>query len=233
MNWTGKWHNPAYSGEGIDIAEYSDGKVIAHWYSLTGEGLHSVYRIAVGERPSSGTLTTLDVWAVEGVVGNHKERPYGRIFLSDAAGGKLRADYEFADREPYERILQPLYVPASQPEPETEIVIQQQRAGRWVGIDVPVEGGGQRLPLELLLSVTEGSLTIKDTYATGPWNPVLRGIKRGEVLGKGTMRKLTFAVDAGREVQDSGTYSTCDFGVHTVELGQIIQLTAHVQKSGG
>lgn len=224
-----EWHDPATPGEGLDLFVYPDQQVVAKWYGYAADG-HQMWLIAVGKADGHSAILEASITAQDDD-GHVMEAPWGGIKVTELANGALSITLGDGG-QPLQRslALQPLYVPTVPAPSGTKIVIQKQVAGRWVDAGLPVASGALRLPQELLLSVTEGSLTIKDTYASGPWNPVLRGVKRGEVLDTGTVRKLTFSVDAGRETQNSGSYSECHFGVHTVELGQIIQLTAHVQK---
>lgn len=281
LNWSGKWQIPELQGQGIDIAEYSDGAVIAHYYGYQDDG-NQLWLIAVGKREEDQAV--LEAWITQD--GNdgemdapHTEIEWGTLELIEEDGALKMSAYPL-DQPGWTHSLHPLYVPApveepdpapaeepdpapaEEPdpapveEPDPASVVQpdpppveepdpapDERPAATIRIETPlhtlsgirwIEQPGQKLvsmtalPAEIRITVLEGKLTISGTYAAGPHHPKLTGVRSGQVLQAGQTVTVRCDVDANKRQQQSGNYGQADFGVYTSELGQILQLSAHV-----
>lgn len=232
-NWSGMWFDPAYSGQGMDLAEYSDGVLIAHYFGYQDDGTQ-MWLVAIGRR--DGDTAVLEAWITQG--GNsgespvsHMETEWGTFEIREESGGLYLSASPF-DQSGWTRSLLPLYLPAPAEQPAARIRIETPlrtiSGTRWI------EQPGQSLvsmtalPSEVRITVVEGTLTITDTYAEGPHNPTLTGVVRGQVLNAGDSALVRCDVDPDKRRQQSGLYDIVDFGVYTAELGQILQLSAQV-----
>lgn len=228
MNWTGKWHTEGFGGEGLDIAEYADGYVFAHYFTLTGDG-SSEFRVADGKR--IGNTAKLIAYTVDGVVGNHKEHPCGFVQISESVSeDTLLVRYEFDDIAHYDRVLEPLYVPNAPPVATTKIRILN-NAGQPTG--VPCDGSGVKSGEKFSIEVLQGTLTIKDIVAfdNTDYNQRMEGMKKGSVFPARTAPyNFMFRLDPGWE-QKSGNYDFASLAIHSKELGPIFNLAAHVDPS--
>lgn len=269
LNWSGQWNNPDYQGQGIDISEYSDGIVIAHYYGYRDDG-SQLWLIAVGER--EGDTAVLDAWTTrDGFSGDiqgerqHTEIEWGTLEIREEDGALYMLAYP-NDQVGWEYPLYPIYVPETDDEPapaptdepdpaptdepdpapddDPEPASDEQPAA-VIKIETPLysetgirwlEHSGQKLvsmtklPFEVRITVVEGTLTITGTYTAGPHHPTLTGVRSGQVLQTGDTVKVRCDVDPDKREQQTGNYSTVDFGVYTAELGQILQLSANVAK---
>ena len=233
MNWSGKWFDPEYSGQGLDLAEYPDGVLIAHYFGYQDDG-SQVWLVAIGRR--DGDSAVLEAWITRGVNNgespvSHTETEWGTFEIREE-GGALYLSASPFDQPAWTRSLLPLYIPAPAEQPAARILIETplrtSSGTRWI------EQPGQKLasmtslPSEVRVTVVEGTLTITDTYAEGPHNPTLTGLRHGQVLHAGDTVLVRCDVDPDKRKQQSGNYGVVDFGVYTAELGQILQLSAHV-----
>jgi len=225
MNWTNSWYNPEYSGEGLDVFEYPDGTVLAHFFSYNM--VEQMWLIAVGKRV--GNTATLQASITSGgdlndpkELAKVKERSWGTITLTEKDSGLQVKFNGPGTNTTY--TMQPVFgAPVTSAGPK---IIIRNEGGHETG--VPCTGFDERLPGWVTVEVVSGPVTVKGTYANGPWSPKVLGAKAGDVWKTGDKVKITIDCDpAGRDW--SGTHAQVNFGVTTVELGEIITLGGYVK----
>jgi hypothetical protein len=105
---------------------------------------------------------------------------------------------------------------------------------RWMVMPVPFASSSEVWASKLgcvffkvRVTVLEGSLTVTGTYCNGPHSPTITKFSRNQVFAVGE----SFIVEcyiAPSTVKTKEANAQVNFGLHTLDLGQIIQLTALV-----
>jgi len=257
MNMTGSWYSPAYSSEGLDVFEHADGRIVAHFFSYlereqmwlvcTGKRILSPSRLECWTTSGGHIGNIADLADVE-------ETPWGHITLTDVAGG-LNVKFEPTGKPSWAYTMQPIFdpVPVAPPvvvppviepppvvEPATSITIDKWFHGRWLDItpgklplmsSAPVAKsrivtGGLKW-LECRITATKGTLTITKAAVSGPNNPKMTGIKKGDVIQEGESIEFDLYIGPLTSTATSG-WDQSNYGISTAELGEIFRVSAQV-----
>lgn len=232
MNMTGKWANKSRIGEGIDIGDYADGQVIAHFYSSTAAG--QFWLIGVGKHGTGQTV--LEAFKTIGAINSIVETPAGRIVLEETAKG-IKVALNMTGAPALVSEMERLYVvgatPVPIPPPASDTTIEiawfnKLLDPQWRVQPTPFESTRQstlsRMAnttwIELRVKVLTGQLSVINTHCEGEHNPSITQFARGRVYKAGE----EFFVDCKVGTPTVTTPTLLHYGVGTKELGDIIRL---------
>jgi len=246
MNMTGSWYSPAYSGEGIDVFEHPDGRIVAHFFSY--DDGRQMWLVCSGKR--MGKMATLEVWTTSGgdiggqtALRNVVEKPWGIIELSEVPTG-LHVWFAPNDQQPWSYTMQsifdpvdapiptPVPPPVPTPPPATGPVLKFEinpslDGTRWYDTGYPVLWGTDKVPEPNISRwhyrarfkvVSGGPLIITKTITSGPHNPHMTGIKEWAVYQNGEGAVLNFYIGPQTTNKSSGWEMT-NFEVFAKETG--------------
>jgi len=256
MNMTGSWYSPAYSGEGLDVFEHADGRIVAHFFSYKNNGAQ-MWLVCSGKRV--GKMAPLEAWITAGGhIGNIadlddvEETPWGKVELSEVAAG-LHVWFAPTGKQPWSYTMQSIFddapvptpvpvpppaptpAPVPPPAPTTKLKFEVNSGTNWFDTGAPILYGTRKVEERNIVgrwqrarfTVLEGTLTITDIVLGGPHKPRLVGIKEGDVFQVGEGAVMDFYMDAKTLNQDSG-WTMTNYQVRSKECDEIVTTSAQV-----
>lgn len=255
MKFTGQWHGaPDFSGEGITVCEYNDGRVIGYFFTYTPAG-DPIWLMGVGQRV--GDEADLAAYAYDGGamgdvtrLANRNEYDWGKLNLHLTASGDLRIMFmpkpefmpDYYDGA-WAYTVVPLYpqsyvvsdaglppVPAPEPSPQPSITLQKFLPNGWSDpMDLPVLGRMHDPDRsKYLLTVTGAPVRVLQAYATGRNSPRIHGISQGTLVPG--QYEISFSLMPGWEQGTEGSYEWgAWFKIELEKFGVILETAVQMK----